>query len=368
MKIKAVIVGCAHMHVNEIALYIHSQPDTELCGIADVAPELDEDTEKRYTRAWNFKNIVNNYQAKPYDDYIDMLEEVRPDVAYLLCENSRKANIAGQIASRGIDIIIEKPMALTLAEARGIIALEKKYGVNVFVNWPVIWRKYVRQFKAMLDSGACGEIKKLRYINGHTGPLGKGAKHRGVAVKADEMTDEERSRIWWYRSECGGGAFLDILCYGCFFTLWTFGDSPKDIMAYADNLSTPFGDVEDNLVAIVRYENGFSVCEGTWTTPRRRMPTGPEAVCSNGVIWCDGVPDGEAFVAAADIYGNDIDVLSAEDDDSYRNMPWHYAAFKLYGKEIHQTLTAKFNARVVAMIEAARRSNDSRTAEEVAIL
>lgn len=366
--IKAVIIGCAHMHVNEIALYIDGQPDTELCGIADAPAEIPENTEKRYTRAWNLKNVSSTYNAAVYVDYLAMLDSVRPDVAYLLCENSKKARIAEQIAQRGVDVIIEKPMAVTLEEARSIVALKERYGVNVLVNWPVTWRRYVHEFKHALDDGVCGELKKLRYINGHTGPLGKGARHRGVMANADDMTDEERHRSWWYRSECGGGALLDILCYGCFYTRWTFGGVPIDITAYAANLGTPCGDVEDNLVAIARYENGFSVCEGTWTTPRRRIPTGPEALCENGVIWCDGRPDGDAFTAASDMYGADIDIEPLADDVRYKNMPWHYASFKLEGTPVHETLTAEFNADIVAMLEAARRSDGSRRAERVETL
>lgn len=363
--IRSVIVGCAHMHVNEVALYIKGQPDSELCGVADVPAEMPENTEKRYTRAWNFRNVVENCGAKPYENYIEMLEEVKPDVAYVLTENYRKAEVAQEIAKRGIHVILEKPMAITAEEARRIVALKQQYGVEIYVNWPVTWRKYVREMKAMVDSFKLGKLQKLRYLNGHTGPLGKGAKHRGVSAHAEEMTDEERARIWWHQKKCGGGAYLDILCYGCYFSRWLFGRMPLDIMSVGENLNTPFGDTEDNIAALLRYEDGFAVAEGTWTTPRRRMPTGPEAILSEGVVWCDGVPDGEAFAAAADIYGNDVTVDAAEDDDDFRNMPWHYAAHVLHGKPIHETLTAEFNADVIAMIEAAERSNASRRAETV---
>lgn len=363
--IRSVIVGCAHMHVNEVALYIKGQPSSELCGVADVPAEEAENTDKRYTRAWNFRNVVENCGAKPYDDYTVMLEEVKPDVAYLLCENYRKAEIAEEIAKRGINVIIEKPMATTAEDARRIVALKEKYGVEIFVNWPVTWRKYVREMKAMVDSGKLGKLQKLRYLNGHTGPLGKGAKHRGVSAHAEEMTDEERGRTWWHKKKCGGGAYLDILCYGCYFSRWMFGSVPVDVMSVGDNLNTPFGDTEDNIAALLRFENGFAVAEGTWTTPRRRMPTGPEAVCSEGVVWCDGVPDGEAFAAAADIYGNDVAVDVQADDDDFKNMPWQYAAHVEKGLPMHETLTAEFNADVVAMIEAAERSNASRKAEKV---
>lgn len=363
--IRSVIVGCAHMHVNEVALYIKGQPDSELLGVADVPAEMPENTEKRYTRAWNFRNVVENCGAKPYENYIEMLEDVKPDVAYVLTENYRKADIAEEIAKRGINVILEKPMAVTAEDARRIVALKERYGVEIYVNWPVTWRKYVREMKAMVDSGKLGKLQKLRYLNGHTGPLGKGAKHRGVSAHAEEMTDEERARTWWHQKKCGGGAYLDILCYGCYFSRWLFGGTPLDIMSVGENLNTPFGDTEDNIAALLRYEDGFAVAEGTWTTPRRRMPTGPEAVCSEGVVWCDGVPDGEAFAAAADIYGNDVTVDAVSDDDDFRNMPWHYAAHVLRGKPMHETLTAEFNADVIAMIEAAERSNVSRRAEKI---
>ena len=47
------------------------------------------------------------------------------------------------------------------------------------------------KMKAALDSKLVGEPVKLRYINGHTGPLGKGAMHRGVSDNAEEIADEK---------------------------------------------------------------------------------------------------------------------------------------------------------------------------------
>jgi orotate phosphoribosyltransferase len=86
-----------------------------------------------------------------------MLDEVRPDVAYVLTENYRKAEVAEEIAKRGINIIIEKPMAMNAEEAGHIVALKEKYGVEIYVNWPVIWRKYVREWEATVKSGKLGK-------------------------------------------------------------------------------------------------------------------------------------------------------------------------------------------------------------------
>lgn len=363
--IKAVIVGTAHMHVNEIALYIQGEENSVLLGVSDVAPDEAENTDKRYTREWNYKNLVENLGVKGYENYIEMLDEVKPDVCFVLVENAKKVKIVEEIAKRKIDVIIEKPMAITSADADEILSIQKKYGVNIFVNWPVTWRKYVREWKATIDSGKYGTLSKVRYINGHTGPLGKGAKHRGVTQKAEEMTDEERGRTWWYKSSQGGGAFADILCYGCFFARWAFNKLPSTISAIGKNLNTPYGDVEDNVTAIMDFDGGFAVAEGTWTTPRKRMTTGPEAVLTDGDVWCDGVPDESAFISALDVYGNEGETVKLSEDESFKNMPCQYAAFKLKGQPMHETLTLSFNRDIASMIESAVKSNESGKAEKI---
>ena len=55
--IKAVIIGCAHMHVNEVALYIHEEPAMQLAAFSDPEPAVLELTKTRYTRGWNIENV-----------------------------------------------------------------------------------------------------------------------------------------------------------------------------------------------------------------------------------------------------------------------------------------------------------------------
>ena len=61
--IKAVIIGCAHMHVNEIALYITEAEGINLVAAADLMPDTPEIVKARYTRDWNKENIKNNYEV-----------------------------------------------------------------------------------------------------------------------------------------------------------------------------------------------------------------------------------------------------------------------------------------------------------------
>ena len=99
--IKAVIIGFSHMHVNEVALYISEQPDFELIGAADVKSDLPEIPPLRYTPKWNLLNVKTNYCDNIYDDYRVMLDELKPDIAFVLSENRDKPEIAEECAKRG---------------------------------------------------------------------------------------------------------------------------------------------------------------------------------------------------------------------------------------------------------------------------
>lgn len=360
--IKTVIIGFAHMHVNEIALYIKEQPETELLGISDIPAKEPENTEKRYTRAWNLKNVAKLSNAPIYDDYKEMLDEIRPDYAYILCENYKKPEIAAECAKRKVNVVLEKPMAQDLDGAMKIAQLKEKYNVEIVVNWPVAWRHYLHEFKDAADRNICGKPIRLRYINGHTGPLGKGAKHRGVSDAAEEMTDEERSRIWWYKSECGGGGFLDILCYGCYFTRWLLG-LPVSVSAMGANLGTPYANCEDNTVAFFRFkDNLMASAEGSWTIPRVIVPAGPQLLCESGAIVCEGGADSGQHTEAYDFSGNKSELPKTVQSDSYKNMPWHIAAH-LKGEKLFEPITLEFNLDVMRMLNAAIRSDKSHAEE-----
>lgn len=363
--IRAVIIGFAHMHVNEIALYISGQPDFELAGVADVQSGVDETGHYRYTAGWNLENVRKNYCSAVYGDYIQMLEEIKPEIAFILTENCMKPAVVEECAKRGVNVCIEKPVAVSLNEAKKIENSVKKYGIEAVVNWPVAWRPYLHKMKQALDAKIVGEPLELRYINGHTGPLGKGAKHRGVAQKAQEMTDEIRAKSWWYREAFGGGVFLDISCYGCFFSKWLMGNGEKSILAYGTNLNTPYGDVEDNFAAIIKYDHKMSVIEGTWTTPRAVIPSGPMVICSQGVVMCTGGAENAPDVKAFDIYGNELELPEYAEKEKFRNMCWHYAEHVKTKEAVHEMLTLEKNMEIMAMIDAIIRSSRNGSGEMI---
>ena len=363
--IKSVIIGTSHMHVNEIALYISECKDMELIGVSDVPSALEEIPPLRYTPKWNLKNVTDNYCSVYYEDYKKMLDELKPDVAFILTENCQKPEVVNECAIRKVNVCIEKPIAVSLDEAKKIKKSVDENGIEAYVNWPVAWRPYLYKMKAALDNKVVGEPVKLRYINGHTGPLGKGAKHRGVTENAEEMTDEQRSKTWWHKERHGGGVYLDICCYGCYFSRWLMGKDAKGVISVGANLNTPFGDTHDNFGAIVRYDDKLSVLEGTWTTPRTVIPSGPMIICTEGVIECTGGAENAPDVRAFDIYGNPVEIPDVNVDEDMKNMPCHYARHIIEGKDIMEMLTLDVNIDVMAFLDGAIKSSKSLKEEKI---
>ena len=69
-KIKSVIIGFAHMHVNEVALYISERDDMELVAMADVDSGNEVVENYRYTQKWNLQNVKEKYCNLVYDNYL----------------------------------------------------------------------------------------------------------------------------------------------------------------------------------------------------------------------------------------------------------------------------------------------------------
>lgn len=363
--IKAVIIGFSHMHVNEVALYLNENPAFELVGAAEVKSTVEEIPSLRYTPCWNLENVRENYCDNIYNDYKMMLDELKPDIAFVLTENVQKAEVALECAKRKVNLCIEKPLAMTLEEAKKIKSYAQEYGVKIVINWPVLWRPYVHKMKYALDKRLVGEPLKLRYINGHTGPLGKGARHRGVLENAEDLTDEQRSKTWWYQDSHGGGVFLDICCYGCLFSKWFMEENGSRVIASGDNLNTFFGDTADNFAAIIKGDGKMSVIEGTWTTPRAVIPSGPMVVCTNGVIMCTGGAENSPDVKAYDIYGTEVPIPDFELGDEFKNMTWHYANHIENNAPIHEMLTVDGNVGIMAILDAVIRSSKNRKEEKI---
>jgi len=233
------IAGMVHDHVWGLARDLLNCPNVRLVAAADPNEPLRE----RARRELGVQRL--------YEDWGEMLEQEQLDCVAVATENSACADVTEAAAARGIHILVEKPMAATLAQADRMLTATESAGVQLMVNWPIAWKANHLKAAELVRSGAIGQVFFARMRMAHQGP-----KEIGCSPFFYE---------WLYDAEKNGaGAFMDYCCYGAAFWRYLLG-MPKAVSAAADRLVKDYIQVDDNGVLLMFYDGAYCAAEGSWT-------------------------------------------------------------------------------------------------------
>ena len=368
-KIRVGIVGFGHMHINDVMRQFAELDEVQLVAAADTVAEPPEVSNATFTRAWNARYAQESIGIRVlYPTYQEMLEREQFDVVLVYCEIARHAEVVEAVARYGCRIVVEKPMADTMANGLRIVRAAREAGIDLFVNWPSTWMPAVRMAYELLASGAIGRVLGVKYRGGHTGPLGAGAQHQGVAASASELTDQDRSLAWWYRAGTGGGALLDYASYGACLAYWFFGEPASAVTALAANLGHPYATVEDNAVVVVRFPSGMAVCEASWTQIGPGITPGPIVYGERGTLVVQR-SGGRSWIEIQRSGSSDaVEVVEPRSLPVGRqNIAQEVVSCVRTGVPMHETLSPGFNLQPMAILDAAVRSVSSGRVEPVEV-
>ena len=97
-----------HMHMGDLLRLVHEHPEAEIAGICDEEPARMEGAARNFA-------IPSERQ---FTDYRECLEKTQPDIAILCPATARHGEYVQKVAPYGVHILVEKPMAASLADAR----------------------------------------------------------------------------------------------------------------------------------------------------------------------------------------------------------------------------------------------------------
>jgi len=158
-KWKVAGINFSHMHMGDNLRMAAGHPGAEIVGICD------EDLSRMTTAAKNF-SIPD---SRVYTDYRKCIEETRPDLVILCPPTAEHAEWVERVAPYGVNVLLEKPFAGSLAEADRIItAMRGKY---LAVNWPLAWYPPHVTAKRLIDEGRSGKAVEGHFYDGNRGPL-----------------------------------------------------------------------------------------------------------------------------------------------------------------------------------------------------
>lgn len=354
------VIGFAHMHVNHLIDVFDDLPNVEWVACADTVPAVTPLSSKPSTRAANVKRAQEKTGIpKVYADYREMLDKESFDIIIFCPENARHGEVAEAIAAHGIHMVTEKPMSASLSDALRMVRAMRAHDVKLMVNWPTTWHPGIRAMKALIEDGVIGDVWEVKWRNGPSmGPL---AYNKGD----DVLTDAEKGSEWWHQAATGGGALLDYCCYGACLSRWFIGEPAQAAIALKANMTSHYGDGDDNAVITVRFPRAMAILEGTWTTFHAGVETGPIVYGTKGTLVATRAGVKVYTTRSYDLGEPDQLVEGDPLPEGRATLAEEFVHHIETGEPLHTTLDPMFNLEAMAILDAGIRSAASGKLETV---
>lgn len=202
-----------------------------LAGVADSSPKALASVEKL-----GVKNTYTNYADLLKDSSVDCVVISLPNHLHLQC-----ARVA---AESNKSILLEKPMARSVEEAKEILSVTRRNGVRLMMGYPMRFNPTYRGLKGQLDDGSLGDVEVAHAINITAGPF----------FSREEMHAPAPVPDWWFNKELtGGGVMIDLGCHLINLLRWYFGEIIDINGCFSRRFKMPF---EDTAVCFARFKSG----------------------------------------------------------------------------------------------------------------
>jgi predicted dehydrogenase len=340
-QVRIAIVGLNHDHVWGILKDIAGEKDAQLVAIEESDSALVTRAKSRVPASVKF-----------FDDFVKMLDDVKPDAVIATTSNDRHLEILRECARRHIHFSTEKPMATNAADAREMARLAQATGIKLMVNY---WNAWVPPTPALVKhvrAGDIGPVQKIIVEYGHSGP-----KEIGVSKQfASWLYDPQKN---------GGGAIMDFGCYGAEWAILLKG-MPTRVFATTKKIKVDqHNEVDDDATIILDYPDGTAILEASWD-----WPYGMDRVKIFG-------PKGSLLATGEELLFRDAKESRQENGLEGKPLPVKplppdlanpvsYFVDRIQkGKPIEDPVSARLNVNVIAILDAARQSLQSGRAEEI---
>jgi len=109
--------------------------------------------------------------ARAYADYKRMLRDGDVDAVIVATPTSTHREVVEHCLTNGVHVLVEKPLAGTVADAEALAALEKGTGRVLMVGHTFLFNPAVRAIKGYIEQGLLGEIRYLYFQRTGLGPI-----------------------------------------------------------------------------------------------------------------------------------------------------------------------------------------------------
>jgi len=245
--IRLAVAGLVHGHVQRFIKLAASRPDVQLVGIADPDQALREQTAD--------KTGVSH--SLLFADLEAMLDQAHPDAVATFTSTFDHPAVVAACAKRHINVMMEKPLAVSVEHARAIKEAADRSGIQVIVNYETTWyASHAAIWQQMKVEKRAGLIRKMVAMDGHQGPQEIGVGPEFFKWLTDPVVD-------------GGGALFDFGCYGANLMTWLMdNERPLAVTALTrTNKPAIYPRVDDEATILLQYQAAQGIVQASWNWP-----------------------------------------------------------------------------------------------------
>lgn len=238
MSLRYALIGCGRISPNHIAAALENE--LNIVAICDINPSnMDEKI---------LKFGLSDKVVK-YTDYKEMIVKERPDLVAICTESGKHGRIALDCIEAGCNLIIEKPITLSLEEADLVIQKASEKGVVVSACHQNRFNKSIQKIREAIEKKRFG---RLFYGTAHI-RWNRGYEYYSCAK-------------WRGTWEQDGGALMNQCIHNIDLLRWMMGGEITEVVGMTDNLNHDYIEAEDLGVALIKFSNGsYGIIEGTTT-------------------------------------------------------------------------------------------------------
>ena len=255
--LSVIIIGCGRVAVKHLKA-VSKLKGLELKAVVDTNPES----------ANRLLSSVKGFAGtKIYNDYKQAIDEVKPSIVSVTVPSGLHFQIAKYAMEHGCNLLLEKPMTMSVSEAREIFELSQKTGLKIAMGHIYRYLPIVGLVKEDIAEGKYGKVT-----------------HGTIYVRWGHGDDYYSSAAWRGTWKSDGGALMNQTIHAIDLLVWLMGSEPEEVSAMiAQRLRNI--EAEDLGMAVIRLENGaLAQIEGTTATIPSRHTAEFSVFCEKGQL------------------------------------------------------------------------------------
>ena len=194
--------------------------------------------------AWKKKYNLADKNIYHYDNFDSIANNPDIDLVYVVLPNSMHKEYTIRAAKAGKHVICEKPMAISSAECREMIAACKHAGVQLAIGYRLHYEPYNLEMKRLGQEKVLGTV---RYVEAGLGykTINFESSNAGKAFDIDDPSEWRLNKRW-----SGGGALMNLGVYCLQASRYVLGENPSSVTAQYGTIHDPkrFAQVEETIV------------------------------------------------------------------------------------------------------------------------